>query len=304
MGYDTSRFMLTAIWLRTHEYQVKILTGLTLGQFLRVSLKLDRELERIANEEGKSRIRKRGGGRKGILRDREMRAALVLIHVRHYPVQEILAILFGVSQETICERLHPLLRCLQRVLGHEMVIPRRPNGRGEWLIPCVQGKSYIIDGFDRPIQRPKCPVRQKSHYSGKKKRHTVKNTVVIDASTKRIIGLGNTHQGSSHDKRIAEVDGLKFPEGSSHDQDTGYQGYSPIGSIPRQPKKKPKGKELSAWDKFSNRCISMERVRVEHAIRGIKISRAAKEVIRNRRAGYDDQIAEIAAGLYNLRLAA
>jgi len=30
--------------------------------------------------------------------------------------------------------------------------------------------DFIIDGTERPIQRPQDPVKQQDHYSGKKKR--------------------------------------------------------------------------------------------------------------------------------------
>ena len=297
--------MLTAGWARRHQYQLKILTGKDLGVFLHLAARIDAALLCNADTNRPApRLRARGGGRRGILHNAEVRALLVLIHVRHYPTQEILAILMGVSQETICERLHPLLDALQAALGTEIVMPKRPSGSGDWIIPYVQGKSYVIDGFDRPIQRPIDHDHQKMHYSGKKKRHTIKNTAVIDKVTGLVVALGATYPGSIHDKKIAEYDGMRFLEGSTHDQDTGYQGFLPFGSIARQPKKKPKGRELSEWDKFENRIISMERVLVEHAIRGIKIHRAAKEVVRNHKAGYRDQIVAVAAGLYNLTIAA
>jgi hypothetical protein len=36
-------------------------------------------------------------------------------------------------------------------------------------------KEFVIDGFERPIQRPTDNEKQKKHYSGKQKRHTCKN---------------------------------------------------------------------------------------------------------------------------------
>ena len=297
--------MLTAKWIRRHQQQLKVLTGKDLGVFLWLASKVEAAHLRISDQTRHApRMRARGGGRRGILHSPEVRALLVLIHVRHYPTQEILGLLMGVSQETICERLHPLLDALQAALGVELVMPKRPSGNGEWIIPYVQGKCYAIDGFDRPIQRPIDKVRQKLHYSGKKKRHTIKNTIAIDKVTGLIVALGATYPGSIHDKKIAEYDGMQFLPGSTHDQDTGYQGFNPIGSIARQPKKKPKGLELSDWDKFDNRIISMDRVKVEHAIRKIKIYRAAKEAVRNNKLGYRDQIASIAAGMANLDIAA
>ena len=147
--------MLTAGVVLRHQHQLKILTGKDLGVFLHLAAKIDAALTCIADQNRSApRLRARGGGRRGILHNAEVRALLVLIHVRHYPTQEILAILMGVSQETICERLHPLLDALQAALETEIVMPKRPSGSGDWIIPYVQGKRYVIDGFDRPIQAP------------------------------------------------------------------------------------------------------------------------------------------------------
>ena len=44
------------------------------------------------------------------------------------------------------------------------------------------------------------------------------------------------------------------------------------------------------------------RVRVEHAIAGVKRSRVAKDVFRNKKPGLSDECMEIATGLHNLRV--
>jgi hypothetical protein len=54
------------------------------------------------------------------------------------------------------------------------------------------GLEFIIDGTERPISRPKDKKRQESHYSGKKKQHTVKNNVVSDKRTRKIKVLSET----------------------------------------------------------------------------------------------------------------
>jgi hypothetical protein len=48
-----------------------------------------------------------------------------------------------------------------------------------------------------------------------------------------------------------------------------------------QPKKKPKGEELTSGDKMINRIISRTRVGVEHVIAGIKRLHIVKSVFRN-----------------------
>jgi hypothetical protein len=49
---------------------------------------------------------------------------------------------------------------------------------------------------------------------------------------------------------------MSFKGGSKLWKDTGYQGYEPIGGITFQPKKKPKGGELTESEKEKNREIA------------------------------------------------
>ena len=65
-----------------------------------------------------------------------------------------------------------------------------------------EGLEFIIDGVERPIQRPKNPERQRQFYSGKKKRHSIKNNLIIDRRTRKIKGLSTTCEGKKHDKRV------------------------------------------------------------------------------------------------------
>lgn len=297
--------MLTAAWAKQRLDRLNLLTRLNLGKFNNLSAKV--EIARRASMEDQRstpRIRKFGGGRRGRLSTPDQRLLFILVYIRHYPTQEIMGLLFGLSQESVCEQVAFLFPVLQKALGHELVLPKRPRDGGLWLISHVPGLTYIIDGFDRPRQRPKNPILQTSCYSGKKKRHTIKNTLVIDAKTKIAVGLGKTYPGSRHDKAIIDDDQMELPLKSRHLRDTGYQGLHLRNSRAIQPKKKPKGKELNVEEKFENRCISMDRVYVEHAIRGIKINRIAKDILRNYRDGIEDLAVELATGLYNYRIAA
>lgn len=299
------RSMLTATWAKSQRAKLNLLTRLELAQFSRLSARM--EVARQAELDAKRsspRVRRFGGGRTGRLNSPDQRLLFILVYLRHYPTQEIMGIIFGLSQESVCEHVGFLMEVLQKTLDRELVLPKRPKDGGLWLISHVPGLEYMIDGFDRPRQRPQNAELQKTCYSGKKKRHTIKNTLVIDAKTKIAVALGRTHPGSRHDKTMIDDDRLEFPKNSKHLRDTGYQGLSLQNSIGVQPKKKTRGSKLSEWDKFNNRCISMERVSIEHVIRGIKINRIAKEVLRNYRQGADDLVVELATGMYNYRLVA
>jgi hypothetical protein len=66
--------------------------------------------------------------------------------------------------------------------------------------------------------------------------------------------------------------------------------------------KKPRGKELTPGEKRHNRALSRVRVRVEHALCGVKRSRCVKDVLRNKRPECSDRFMEVATGLHNLRV--
>jgi len=61
-------------------------------------------------------------------------------------------------------------------------------------------------------------------------------------------------------------------------------------------------KELTDKEKENNRKISKVRVKVEHAISGIKRSRSVKDVLRNTKEGFSDLVMVIACSLHNLRV--
>jgi hypothetical protein len=160
---------------------------------------------------------------------------------------------------------------------------------------------FFHDGTERPIQRPKDRETQKAHYSGKKKQHTLKNNLMVNADSK-VVFLTASYEGRIHDKRIADMAGYSPPPGSVLYQDTGFQGFTCPEVTIVQPKKKPKGRELTVEEKENNRQISSIRIRVEHAIGGIKRYRIVKEKLRTYKKGFSDLVMETCCGLHNFRL--
>ena len=139
-------------------------------------------------------------------------------------------------------------------------------------------------------------------YSGKKKHHTVKNNLVTEKRTGKIKGLSPTVSGKLHDKKLADEQDLCFPKNSKLWQDTGFQGYAPEHVTIVQPKKKPRGGNLSPEDKAQNTAISKERIKIEHSIGGVKTFAIVQHVFRNLKPAFDDLVMETACGLHNLRL--
>ena len=78
-------------------------------------------------------------------------------------------------------------------------------------------------------------------YSGKKKRHTVKNNVIGD-SKQKVVLLTETCEGKRHDKRVADEAAYTVPKESTLYQDTGFQGLTMEEVTIKQPKKNRKGK--------------------------------------------------------------
>ena len=151
--------------------------------------------------------------------------------------------------------------------------------------------TFFHDSTERPIQRPKDPQTQRAYYSGKKKQHTVKNNLIINADCKVVL-LTPSCEGSIHDKRIADTIGYCVPSGTVLYQDSGFQGFTLAGINIIQPKKKPKGGELTNEEKERNRLISSIRIQIEHAISGVKRYRIVKDKLRNWKKGFSDLVME------------
>ena len=101
-----------------------------------------------------------------------------------------------------------------------------------------RSRRLIIDGTERRRQRPKSPGKQALHYSGKKKAHTDKNVVIATLPRKRIDFLSHTCVGKTHDKKIADTEGIAYPPEAILYKDTGFQGYNPAVKEARQAEKK------------------------------------------------------------------
>jgi DDE superfamily endonuclease len=118
----------------------------------------------------------------------------------------------------------------------------------------------------------------------------------------QICFLSPTCEGNASAISLAEVAGYTLPPGSYLYQDKGFQGFFLSGITIFQPKKKPRGGELTLPEQATNRQIASIRMRIEHAIGGVKRDRIVKDTIRLWRDGIRDAVMETCCGLHNFRL--
>jgi hypothetical protein len=114
--------------------------------------------------------------------------------------------------------------------------------------------------------------------------------------------LSATYEGKAHDKSLEDLEGYTLPHGSCLYQDMGFQGFILNGITIIQPKKKPRGGELTPPEKAHNRVISSISIRIEHAIGGVKRYRMVMDKRHLLKDGIRDTIMETCGGLHNFRL--
>ena len=289
--------------LRSKPHVLQSLTGITQKEFEALLISFEAAWQQYVEETFQTGKRQRayGGGRKARLETIADKLLFILVYFRLYPTQAVQGFLFGISQGQANEWVHRLTRVLNGALGYEKQLPEREPARLKVVLETCPSLEFMIDGTERPINRPKDPADRKRYYSGKKKAHTVKNNIISERQGK-VVYLSDTYEGKKHDKKIADEERVEFPDGSSVWQDTGFQGFAPAGVTIKQPKKKPQGRELSEAEKAENREISKVRVEVEHQIGGIKRCQIVVQKFRNWADYYLDDVMETACGLHNFRL--
>lgn len=235
--------MLVFTQIRQDRRKFLALTGLTLAEFHQLLPAFTGVYGRLCSRSttlgGQPRQRDAGGGRPGKLRSPEQKLLFLLVYLKTYPLQVVMAELFGLSQPQVNRWIHRLLPVLRMALDELGVLPDRDPTQFAQHEP-APGREHrlIIDGTERRRQRPKNPEKQALHYSGRKKTHTDKNVVVAEATTQRVGFLSQTYVGKTSDKKIADQEEIAYPPGTELHKDTAFQGYEPAVRKTCQAKKK------------------------------------------------------------------
>src|SRR5947209_7313432 len=239
--------MITYEVLRSDRRQFLALTGLTLSEFQRLGTAFPQAYQQLypatQTAQGQPRQRSVGGGYKGRLEQPEDKLLFILVYLKTYPLQAVMGELFDLSQPQVNYWIHRLLPALQQALDDLGVCPERDGSHfAQGHASSEADPRLIIDGTERRRQRPKNLEKQALHYSGKKKTHTDKNVVIVTLPSKRIDFLSHTCVGKTHDKKIADTEGIAYPPEAILYKDTGFQGYNPAVKETRQAKKNYGGK--------------------------------------------------------------
>ena len=130
------------------------------------------------------------------------------------------------------------------------------------------GFKAFIDSTEQEIQRPKNKRKRKNHYSGKKKKHTVKTQLMVNAEGK-ILHKSNQHKkGRKHDYSVYKDEHPITPPQVKNYFDLDYHGiendFPDLKAV--LPIKKKRNIELTKKEKRYNKRHSRQRVIVEHTI--------------------------------------
>jgi hypothetical protein len=284
--------------LRRSPNAFRQLTGITPAAFDRLLADLTPRYEQAEarRKDRPGRQRRPGAGRKHALSLAD-RLLMLLIYYRTYTTHVFLGFLFGVDDSAVGRNINPL----QPLLAGIFRIPER-----RIRLDPEEIRELFFDATERPTRRPK--KGQRVFYSGKKRRHTLKNQVVTARRTKppgpgkksrrlRIAAVSASFPGSVHDKKVYDRTRAVTPPDARRTGDTAY-----LGTSVETPTRKPRGGALTAAQKARNRRVSRRRIVAEHGIGKMKVWRIAAERYRNPVRRHT-LIMKNVAGLHNLMYA-
>lgn len=281
-------------------------TGLEVPEFDSLYVELESTYDEYEEKRLSRRDRKRriGAGRpfKLPLKDRFL---MLLMYYRLYITSTLTGFLFDLDQSNVLKNI----RILERPVKECIPLPKKLYERARRARTMEEVEEYFpsfkafIDATEQEIPRPKDKRKRRSHYSGKRKRHTVKVQLTVN-SEGLIIHKTPHAKGRRHDYDIFKANHPRPPPGVNLNLDLGYDGVqNDFPELnPTIPFKRRRGvKELTAEQKSFNRRLAEERVVVEHTICRTKKFRIMGEKFRNRLRWYD-RATDIVYGLVNLRI--
>ena len=195
---------------------VRAMTGLNRQAFYTLLPTFATEYAQAEETRLKPRQRAIGGGAKAKLATAQSKLFYILVYFKCYPTFDLAGVMFDLDRSQTHRWVHRLQPILEASLATKMVLPVRKLTSIEQfneLFPQV--KAVIIDGTERPIQRPNDEELQKKNYSGKKKRHTRKHLAAVLggwpatlAPNKQVLVLSHAREGKLHDKRFHDRDDI------------------------------------------------------------------------------------------------
>ncbi len=278
------------------------ITGLTVPQFDSLSKEIQKqykttEVKRLS----KNRKREIGAGRK-FDHSIKNRILMLLMYYRMYTTYDMLGMIFDLDKSNVMRDIKYLEPAIKQSIPAKKYADSKKLKSLDDIQQFFPELIAITDGTEQQIPRPKNKKKRKTHYSGKKKKHTIQNQITINLDG--VIIHKSTHcPGSHHDYKIYKSKHPILPEDLLIFYDLGYLGVEK--DFPKQisilPYKKKQGVDLTDSQKEWNKAQSKIRIKVEHTIAQIKKFRINSDTFRNRLCRYDI-ISEIVCGLVNFKI--
>jgi hypothetical protein len=205
-----------------------------------------------------------------------------LLYMRQHPTMQMLSEWMGCSESTVWNYIHAMLPVIRADLpaslleGWKRENPNMDQADLERFLADVSGEPLIVDAWEQERLRPKDDEKQKACYSGKKKRHTRKNQVIVTQGGTDIVDVVFGEEGRRFDGKIFQENQDRLPDSIQYEGDKAYQGQDRMTTPFKVP---PKG-ELTDEQRAFNRDIGERRIFVEHKIREIRLFRIAGETFR------------------------
>ncbi|KAA6302841.1 MAG: hypothetical protein EZS26_001011 [Candidatus Ordinivivax streblomastigis] len=155
--------------VRKNAPQLLSLTGFTIPEFESFLPPFQYEWEEYYSHytlKGKVRERISYGRKTGLLPMISDKLLFILSYLKNNPLQEYHGATFGMTQPQCNAWIHLLSDILVKTLKTLESLPERNSVRMQRLLQ--SSEDVLLDGTERPIQRPMDSDRQKSCYSGKK----------------------------------------------------------------------------------------------------------------------------------------
>ena len=160
----------------------------------------------------RSRQREIGTGRRFALGVRD-RTLLLLFYYRTYATQDVAAEVFGVGQAAVSRSIEQIAPVVKKCVP----IPAKLYARSKRVSAVEEPEELfprlvaLVDASEQPIQRPKRKDMEKSHYSGKAGRHTVKTQYTVNVHGLIIHNIRHS-PGCVHDFKVYKTKHPTFPK--------------------------------------------------------------------------------------------
>ena len=289
------------------------LTGLTRAEFDRLfgeyaaAADAHRDARTHTRRGSRRLVRAAGAGHPHDL-DPKTRLLLALVWLRVYPTYELLGWLFGLDKSNAWHNAQDVLAVLEGMTAFPFDRPGRGRtrlGTADAVMAAFPDVRVVIDAKEQGFRRPAGWEEQKPFYSGKRKRHTLKNQVVC-TPTGRIGSVSKTAPGRTHDLTVLRHDGAldRLPADAGVMADKGSVGVgADAGGRPVVvPAKATRNHPLTDDQKASNRVINRHRVVVEHVMAQLNRFQVLRQTFRSV-FGRHTQVFRVVALLVDRRMA-